>query len=993
MSESVTALKEQLDGRVDVTEDAAKSTAAMLHPPSKTDNPGFPDANNTASIRSNCDVNYSVIPPSILTKPGQSESNGKWNASIYQNPNNLECPIGIWCWVDGYEHTFGQLTYPPGYDSDNGETKFIAVQSYPLWGKDMYCVKQASTDIGVSGGSLVSTAIGVSLTQGSSAEIPMPVVGGIQHSETHSTVKTYAGDAPVSATSTTGTKAAHGAGPVYGATGAPSLISSVTYQEGGKGLAWYDQLYFNEQTDEIKDSVVAYVRYVQDPFIPSFGSASNWRCIAASNTVYMECAELYKQGMVYGGQAAPPTKGLRQFSYNASSRGYPENIRNPTTLNANAVHEINMIGRHCYSLDFERCYPTETRCKLAGKPFNSLRLEFDSQSKVTFDNFQNYADGEFSIKSQNVFNTILISYDIHNDSLSNAKTLKSIMDSNGENIAANMHLQVTDPTNAYSNYKIHPNLVGNGFTYSGGSVKITNQSGEMLVLDSASLTDISISSLSSRITSGDYTNWDGVDLVAHLNNVKTASIHYQTFNDFITHGDIAATVLMVTTDEFSVPSLDLYRGCITGACNVTDTSFKEISLTPFLRLHHEDTQHIFFATDVLTGADDGALYRPKDSISLASSTSFVPTDRNAIQTMSQLMQHEAKHGSFQVARLYDANNPYVAALDYSNLGTAISTQYEDANSWCEWYFMRGSRADEAVVWNSQKLGIYTPYPFGYCSRIGCGATPKEYSRSMNDWQEAKEFGGAGVAHYNKAQVTHSWGSPVALYQGMLSQAVLKGRGSRDLEITPIVGSQLAALISEPARPDQIAIDAAVTYLNKTPVLMRARDNDVGSWLNTLTQIGKVAAPMLTALHPAAGMIATAAMSGLDHANNTYQKNLQKDLNRVKEQSNQAMANSTTALNNFNPNVRSVALPRRGPVSPTAINPAQGGAPGLSQQAAERRRAKNLEKRERKKNNQFTSLTSEAVNRQLKQQMTPQPTAPTPLPRRANYVRKAKKADW
>lgn len=212
--------------------------------------------------------------------------------------------------------------------------------------------------------------------------------------------------------------------------------------------------------------------------------------------------------------------------------------------------------------------------------------------------------------------------------------------------------------------------------------------------------------------------------------------------------------------------------------------------------------------------EDGSLPGSYVSISTISSTNCnLPLDRDSIQTMSQMDSSLAKEGSFQVARLYDRSNPYAP-------GGAIA--YNSAHT-----------TSVDGVMNSAPLNNYSADLFTIWTDAGslCNRDFRDVLVSPNDnsyevTAKTSYIAKADTANatsnngfYNNAQSQCCWGCPVVLYTGLLKQAALRCRISRDLEIIPVINQSLAPLATNPAQPDFHSIDVTLKYLNVLPILM------------------------------------------------------------------------------------------------------------------------------------------------------------------------------
>jgi len=97
------ALTAELHKRTNLSQDGVASIAAMLHPPTDSINPGYPDADNTKSIRNNTDFEFEITAPPNTTSD-------LWDCVVFYNPNDLQRPVRIFAkdagqdWVMSKHH-------------------------------------------------------------------------------------------------------------------------------------------------------------------------------------------------------------------------------------------------------------------------------------------------------------------------------------------------------------------------------------------------------------------------------------------------------------------------------------------------------------------------------------------------------------------------------------------------------------------------------------------------------------------------------------------------------------------------------------------------------------------------------------------------------------------------------------------------------------------------------------------------------------------------
>ena len=249
-----------------------------------------------------------------------------------------------------------------------------------------------------------------------------------------------------------------------------------------------------------------------------------------------------------------------------------------------------------------------------------------------------------------------------------------------------------------------------------------------------------------------------------------------------------------------------------------------------------------------------------------------PDTRDSMRALSQIKHHSAKKGSFQISKLLDVKNPYITT--YPNIVASNSSRKVEAS---------GSLMFEsdATFSNFDPNGAYVGATHRRVSSALPGRTalyshtlrdaennyvqpidPSNYSVFTGfaiDYMEAikdSKFGinairndGATLDHPTIGNVLRmlpkstAWGCNVLLYKDMSRQTTISFKVCRDFEMLPKMGSPLAALASDAAKPDLLAVNAAVAFLNVVPVLMEEKDNSFGSFL------AKVASPLIKAAGP------------------------------------------------------------------------------------------------------------------------------------------------
>merc|ERR1712088_880867 len=316
---------------------------------------------------------------------------------------------------------------------------------------------------------------------------------------------------------------------------------------------------------------------------------------------------------------------------------------------------------------------------------------------------------------------------------------------------------------------------------------------------------------------------------------------------------------------------------------------------------------------IATSTQSASLYigSPTNPGSCARSSVVVPLDRQSMQAASEMMVHEAKHGTYQVSRLYDSENPYMLARGPNNASVIGKETQEFDNTFIsgevncaqpvhglvsDYYsYSTRNKAPEAAsalsgtffpvaIWGNDAESLYNQFP-NYTQAF----LPR---RVNNKYTEAYKFRGGLTETLPSSSV---WSSTVALYIGLSPQSTIQGRVCRDLEYIPTPSSATAALASPGAISDELAIFNGLIILNNLPVLMKHSDNDLGNWLKAAWHAVKEAQPLLvpamSALHPAAG-IATGASIEMGKK----VEKLIKDMQAMRQQHNNTTQMATTNKN-------------------------------------------------------------------------------------------------
>jgi hypothetical protein len=245
---------------------------------------------------------------------------------------------------------------------------------------------------------------------------------------------------------------------------------------------------------------------------------------------------------------------------------------------------------------------------------------------------------------------------------------------------------------------------------------------------------------------------------------------------------------------------------------------------------------------------DGLLPLPIEYTTERSWVHF-PDTRDSMRALSQIKHHSAKKGSFQISKLLDVKNPYITTYPHIVAGNSNRTITPEGGILFE---------SDASFSNFDPNGAYVGATHRRVSSALPGRTAL-FARTLkhaeenyvvpNDADSANVFTGFAVDYMETvkdskfginairntgATLQHptvgnvirmlpksqSWGSNILLYKDLSRQTTISFKVCRDFEMLPKMGSPLAALASDAAKPDLLAVNAAVAFLNVVPVLMK-----------------------------------------------------------------------------------------------------------------------------------------------------------------------------
>lgn len=213
-----------------------------------------------------------------------------------------------------------------------------------------------------------------------------------------------------------------------------------------------------------------------------------------------------------------------------------------------------------------------------------------------------------------------------------------------------------------------------------------------------------------------------------------------------------------------------------------------------------------------------------------STNTNLPLDRDSIQTMSQLDSSLAKEGSFQVARLYNRSNPYApgGAVAFSTMHKQSVDGFKKRNA------VKNYTADLFTVWTDS--GKYCNSDFRDILVVPDERDFEATAKTSYITRADRAVNTSNNGFYDNALSQTCWGCPIVLYTGLLKQAALRCRISRDLEVIPVINQSLAPLATNPAQPDFEAVDVMLKYLNILPVLMPYKCVKPVEFLKCLTSV-------------------------------------------------------------------------------------------------------------------------------------------------------------
>lgn len=646
-----------------------KWLAAAMHPPTKSDNPGFPDSDRAASVRTNSNINYTVAPPgAVSTSPDAT-----WNCSIITTPNNPYHPGIIVAYITEY---------------------YNMVETY-----------------------IKSDRVSSTYTQ--------PEDNG-----THVRFTLY-----------------------------HDVINGANTHVGlNKDMAY---------VDITSQDCVAYFTSIRDNYMPSYDEVEGWRCIGASNTTYLDCAEMFKQGVVYGSHAPKPADSPVGVS-----------VMNPTYISS-AANLYNAIGE---SVDL-------TEEELESYSYHGVSdLDITKLFGHQFDSIPNgLIDGSYAVVKYNT------------KGLELALSLYSVTPG---------QLNIANPVFGYSQ---------------GDTVTVNGTSGSMVILESEGITQ----------------KINGTAYIAAMVSAKISGPQLTQVNE------------PVYIYPSQVRDFGILNGVLSKDKSVWLTSEGKVDL---------------YSADDWNVARLGGL---AESAQVPGTVVTFPLDRQSMQANSEMMQQEAKHGSYQVARLLDSENSYSMSAK-----TSTCNIFSDAGKTIGYSNIKSDRLKYAtkshhsplqgnnhfIVPNRSPLG-HAPIRPAHHGPL-CG-TPVECMTP--DIVASRGEVCPQLFDYHSLASTRSWSSPVILYIGLSARSSIQAKICRDIEIIPTANSALAPLSSVGALSDEQAIYNGVLLLNNIPVLMMHKDNDLGSFLRAAWSAVKAAAPAIVsgttaAFGPAGGAAAASALA-------------------------------------------------------------------------------------------------------------------------------------
>lgn len=670
----------------------SKWLAAAMHPPTKSDNPGYPDSDRAASVRTNSNINYTIAPPGACSKNPEAT----WNCSIITIPNNPYHPGVIVAYLtDEFNLVQELISY---------------VRNGPAPGPD----------------------------------------DGITS-------------------------------PVY-----YDLVNGTNIDVGYKKYSGTVQAVHASHED-----CVVYFRSVKDNYMPASSEISGWRCIGASNTTYLDCAEMFKQGVTYGSHA--PRPAIRTVPGMATLGSYKAVGQQVEDVTGQIHNYDEAVMEQLQFAGLSTIFPSD----VVGKSFT----KFPGASEDT-----TYNITEFSHSG--------IKYTV-------------------------------------SNYTVTPGavtIVAEAFGYQpGDAININGTNGSKVILEK-----------------------DG----------QVQKVNGQAYITAMVNGNITGPQLT----QSNLPGM------------LSTSEAKDFAI---LNGFVKDKGAWYVGNGqqfmVLTTFNGNTLGGPVVDTAVPGSVTSFPLDRQSMQANSEMMQHEAKNGSYQVSRLLDSENPYAIASACSNVQVVSGDGKTEVLNRvkCDLLNFQSKSANSAL------LGANTFIAPIKDNISGAKAITSSHQGPLIgghlDYIGFEDNAKTGEEHFpqyydhDSLPSTSAWSSPVVLYVGLSSRSSIQAKICRDLEIVPTANSALAPLSSVGAISDEKAIYNGVLLLNNIPVLLSHKDNDLGSFLKAAWTAIKAASPAIIAGSTAAFGPAGGAIAGSALASAKAVEKLVMDIRKLKQDVN---ANTT-----------------------------------------------------------------------------------------------------
>lgn len=606
---------------------------------------------------------------------------------------------------------------------------------------------------------------------------------------------------------------------------------------------------------------VAYRKWMRDTKLSKFNDLLAWRCLSASTTTWMDCAELYKQGTVHGSHAPAPTMGQISIQDPAIAQIYDDGVYGPWAYSSPILgDQVNSVSLSANSVEplntGEIVNKTKSGCLGWNTSTKSMQA-IPAGTKVTLDK----NDTKFVNLSMlgGITSTSEVQWPYRKEKyypflsrgLDHATLETQYFDVKNATwaIAVGRALDVTS-------------VSGNRYVFPD---KVTAQDG------STTTNSVIVSPISGNHDNLKISGW-GADQDGSLGPVVNTNVECELstpqLNAAITNAVFQNANLIEQVTESIRYTFGEIRDLIS-----KDYFADEATLTKSRSsIRAEDTTgNSYYISEESVGASSVNEFSNFGTGWSSSSQNYIiPLDKDTMQAYGYMISQPAAQGAFQICRLSKENNEYTCGGGQAKRAAAFfieaDTVYPIGNYGDPMMYGVGTESLTFVMGNGASYESPPQYSAMSLRQRNDGtitsngaykvahgdptAAPEDTCiECYLDEDTLPEVVASVNGLYNHMPSSDAWGTAVCLYEGLAGRAVIRLKCCRDLEIIPTTGTMALQKTSIPCLPDSIAREVGVRMLSCIPPLMRAEDNDLGSFISIVEKVGQIAAPIVSMVAP------------------------------------------------------------------------------------------------------------------------------------------------